>query len=94
MKEGNKKQRFSILYFSSLANNNVSRSVNQSIIKKIFIRIDILNRTVNSSIDISFYFLFFICATWSMHVVINTKHEGATLSPKLPKTDGAGLLLI
>ena len=39
------KQRFSILFFSNLANN-------QSIIKKVLISIDILNRTVNSSVDI------------------------------------------
>ena len=71
--------------------SQVSKPVNN---KKVLISIDILNRTINSSVDIPFDFQFFICATWSMHVVINTKHERATLWPTLPKTDGADLLLI
>ena len=94
MKEGNKKQRFSILFFSNLANNNVGKSVNQSIIKKVLISVDILNRTVNSSVYIPFDFLFFILCNLVNACCINTKHEGATLSPTLPKTDRAGLLLI
>ena len=77
----------SILFFSNLANNNVGRSINQSIIKKVLISVDILNRTVNSSVDIHLCNLVNACC-------INTKHEGATISPKLPKTDRAGLLLI
>ena len=85
MKEGNKKQRFSILFFSNLANNNVGRSVNQSIIKKVLISVDILNRTVNSSVDIPFDFQFFICATWSMHVVLTPNTSGRHYRPSYQK---------
>ena len=93
-KEGNKKQRFSILFFSNLPHNNVGRSVSQSAIKKAFISIGTLNRTVNSSVNIPFDFKFFICENQSVHVIINTKHEMVTISPTLPKKDRAGLLLM
>ena len=69
MKEGNKNKDFQFYFFSNLANN-------QSIIKKVLISIDILNRTVNSSVDIPFDFQFFICATWSMHVVLTPNMRG------------------
>ena len=94
MKEAIKSKDFQFYFFSNLANNNVGKSVNQSIIKNVLISVDILNRTVNSSVDIPFDFLFFILCNMVNACCINTKHEGATLSPKLPKTDRAGLLLI
>ena len=68
MKEGNKNKDFQFI-FSNFANN-------WSIIKKVLISIDILNRTVSSSVDIAFDFQFFICATWSVHVVLTPNTRG------------------